>query len=147
MNGPMRKAEEFPTRKWPRSTLFLKRSTGNGTIPFTPQISEVNQIFYFRTDPKTHVVRNVLDTVMASQLDPNAEPAVAQVEALKLDTMKQERLAAIADTTNDSSNNDIKAVTAAATALYNCLFEGRFVTDLLSQPGQCGGHAINFDFQ
>src|SRR5262245_21614764 len=53
MNEPMRKAEGFPTRKWPRSTLCLKRSMVNGTIPFTPQIPEMNQILYFRTDPKT----------------------------------------------------------------------------------------------
>src|SRR5437764_4787479 len=37
MNGPMRKAEGFPTRRWPRSTLFLKRSTGNGTIQQLPE--------------------------------------------------------------------------------------------------------------
>src|SRR5215471_1362813 len=61
MNGPMRKAEGFPTRKWPRSTLCLKRSMGNGTIPFTPQIPEMNQILYFWTDPKGLSENKVLD--------------------------------------------------------------------------------------
>ena len=76
-------------------------------------------------NPTTHVVRNVLDAVLTTRLDPNAEPVEVLLEALKLDAMKTERLTAIADTTNDPSNKDIKAVTNAATALFNCLFEGR----------------------